>query len=107
MGMMQTTLETKLQRALAPEHLEVINESGKHNVPPGAESHFKVTIVAQAFDGNKLIERHREVNRILADELGSIHALSLQTLTPDEWRARGQTPHETPPCLGGSKSPGR
>lgn len=103
MGPVQTAIDAKLRRALSPEHLEVVNESGKHNVPPGSESHFKVTVVTREFEGEELIERHRKVNQVLADELsGVIHALSLNTLTPDEWRARRQTPHETPPCLGGS-----
>ena len=104
MNPIQTAMETKLRRALNPEHLEVLNESPRHNVPPGSESHFKVTVVARAFEGSELIDRHREINRILADELnGGVHALSLSALTPDEWRARGQAPYETPPCLGGSK----
>ncbi len=105
MGPIQATIEDKLRRALSPEHLEVSNESGKHNVPPGSESHFKVTVVSQNFDGNGLLERHREVNHILADELdGGVHALSLHTLTPSEWRARGEATRETPPCRGGSKA---
>jgi len=41
------------------EHLEVINESHKHNVPEGAESHFNVVIVSSAFEGKKLLTRHR------------------------------------------------
>ncbi len=105
MGPVQTTITAKLRRALSPDHLEVVNESGKHNVPPGSESHFKVTVVAREFEGKELIERHRKVNHVLADELDrAVHALSLNTLTPDEWRARKETTHETPPCLGGSSS---
>lgn len=104
MGPIQKTMEAKLRDALAPDHLELINESGSHNVPPGSESHFKATIVSHAFEGQSLIDRHREVNRVLSEELaGLIHALSLRTLTPDEWRTANETPHETPPCLGGSK----
>ena len=105
MESIQTAIETKLRQALHPEHLEVINESGKHNVPPGSESHFKVTVVTRAFEDSALIDRHREINHILATELaGGVHALSLQTLTPEEWRARGKVPHETPPCRGGGKN---
>ena len=101
----ETAIKTKLRQALKPEHMEVVNESGKHNVPPGSESHFKVTLVTSQFENRELIDRHREINRILEDELnGKIHALSLQTLTPDEWHARNRTSHQTPPCLGGEKS---
>ncbi|XP_073780991.1 bolA-like protein 1 isoform X1 [Danio rerio] len=40
----ETTIRTKLSKALNPEHLEVINESHMHAVPPGSESHFKVLV---------------------------------------------------------------
>jgi len=100
----QTEIEAKLIAALNPDHLEVINESGNHNVPPGSESHFKVVIVSQAFDGKMLIARHRMINEVLAEELQhKIHALALHTYTPAEWyEISGQAP-ASPPCLGGSK----
>ncbi len=100
----QTEIETKLTEALQPDHLEVINESGNHNVPPGSESHFKVVVVSQAFDGKMLVARHRAINEILAEELQhKIHALALHTYTPDEWQEKsGQAPL-SPPCLGGGK----
>lgn len=41
----QTRIEDKLGTNLDLKHLEVINESGNHNVPPGSESHFKVVLV--------------------------------------------------------------
>jgi BolA protein len=98
----RSTIETKLRAALDPEHLEILNESGSHAVPAGSESHFRLRVVSRAFDGQRLIERHRAVNRLLAAELaGSIHALALETLTPEEWAARGGAGRESPPCLGG------
>ncbi|MBL4866487.1 MAG: BolA/IbaG family iron-sulfur metabolism protein, partial [Pseudomonadales bacterium] len=45
----QDTIIQKLTAAWSPSHLEVINESYKHNVPEGAERHFKVIVAAQAF----------------------------------------------------------
>jgi len=99
-----TTIVIKLTDALAPAHLEVINESLLHNVPPDAETHFKVIIVTAAFDGLSLVKRHREINRILADELsGGVHALGLHTLTLAEWSAKGGEVAQSPKCLGGSK----
>ncbi len=100
----QTDIETKLTEALQPDHLEVINESSNHNVPPGSESHFKVVIVSQAFAGKMLVARHRVINEILAEELQhKIHALALHTYTPAEWQEKsGQAPL-SPPCLGGGK----
>ncbi len=93
----------KLRAALEPAHLSVVNESYKHNVPTGAETHFKVTVVSSRFDGVKLLARHRMVNAALADELaGEVHALSIKAKTPAQW-SRNATEHETPNCLGGSK----
>lgn len=98
----QAHIEQKLQLALSPLHLEVTNESHMHNVPDGSESHFKIFIVSDAFDGKMLIQRHRMVNQILENELKQIHAMALHTLTADEWADKGAAP-ESPPCMGGSK----
>lgn len=98
----QQHIEQKLQAEFHPQYIEVVNESGNHNVPPGSESHFKVTLVSDRFEGEKLIGRHRMVNTTLKAELGTIHALALHTFTPEEWTARGQAP-ESPQCMGGGK----
>ncbi len=102
---MQETIRNKIQQDLNPMHLEVVNESHMHNVPEGSESHFKVTVVSDSFQGEKLIARHRVINKLLADELRTgIHALALHTLTPDEWFEKGGRVPASPECLGGSKS---
>ena len=99
----QTTIQTKLN-SFAPVHLEVINESYMHSVPEGSESHFKVTVVTDQFEGKMLVARHRMVNELLAEEIaGPIHALSLHTMTPDEWIEKGGQVPDSPDCLGGSK----
>ena len=101
----QSTIASKINEALAPAHLEVINESHMHSVPPGSESHFKVVIVAGSFEGQRLIARQQKINGILADELkGPVHALTMQTLTPSEWQDRGGAVPDSPDCLGGSKA---
>lgn len=92
-----------LQGALAPTHLEVINESSGHNVPAGSETHFKVVVVSPVFEGESRIGRHRQINGLLADQLaGGVHALSIQAHTPDEWSARGQLVNASPECRGGN-----
>ena len=48
---LQAVIEQKLQAELKPSFLDVINESSMHNAPPGAESHFKVTVVSEKFEG--------------------------------------------------------
>ena len=101
---LQATIEAKLGEALHPVHLEVINESAMHNVPPGSETHFKVLVVSPAFAGLGLVDRHRRVNEALRDELrGGVHALSIRALTPDQWGEKSEG-FVSPPCLGGSKA---
>ncbi|MBW9267548.1 MAG: BolA/IbaG family iron-sulfur metabolism protein [Candidatus Thiodiazotropha sp. (ex. Lucinisca nassula)] len=103
MTTIQETIQTKLASAFAPLHLEVVNESHMHNVPEGSESHFKVVLVSEAFKGEKLINRHRQVNKVLTEELqGGVHALALHTLTPEDWFDQGGKVADSPPCLGGS-----
>lgn len=98
-------IEQQLNQQLTPVFLEVLDESYMHNVPDGAQSHFKVTVVSPAFEGKRLIARHREVNGLVAEALaGPVHALALHTYTPDEWQSRQQQTIESPQCRGGSKS---
>jgi BolA protein len=101
---MQFQIQQKIEQALKPEYLAVINESHLHNVPAGAESHFKVTVVSEQFNGKRLIARHQQINQILAEELaGQIHALALHTLTPDEYLAKAGKVADSPLCRGGNK----
>ena len=98
----QQTIETKLTEALSPLHLDVANESHKHNVPVNSETHFKVVVVSDAFKDQSLVNRHRTINRLLAEQLQTgIHALSLHTLTAAEWTARNNTVQDSPDCKGG------
>ena len=101
----QQAIENKLKSQFSPLHIEVVNESHMHNVPAGSESHFKVVLVSETFDGKPLIQRHRAVNSSLDAEIkGQIHALALHTMTPDEWFDKGGQAPDSPPCLGGGKS---
>lgn len=101
----QANIERKLSASLDTVHIDVMNESNRHNVPPGSESHFKVTVVSGGFEGQRLIGRHRLVNRLLKEELdGPVHALSIHAFTPEEWLERGGHISESPPCHGGEKS---
>lgn len=100
----RVVIEHKLTEAFHPSLLEVVDESHAHSVPEGAQSHFRVIVVADCFEGKQLVARHRLVNTALAEELsGPIHALALQTHTPAEWAERGGQARHSPPCMGGSK----
>ncbi|RUO65765.1 transcriptional regulator, BolA protein family [Pseudidiomarina planktonica] len=97
-------IEDKLVDAFTPSHLEVVNESHMHSSGAGAESHFKVVLVSQKFTGERLLNRHRAVNKVLADELlNHIHALALHTYTEEEWKDLFNGAPMSPPCMGGSK----
>ena len=101
----QQSIQTKIAAALAPSHLEVVNESHMHSVPPGSESHFRVVVVSDRFAGLPLVRRHQTVNQILEGEFGDgLHALSMQTLTGAEWRDRGGQTRASPACHGGGKA---
>lgn len=94
-------IESKLREALAPEVLEIENESGNHNVPKGSETHFKVVVVSRAFDGLTRVARQQLVYGALADELKSgLHALTIVSKSPGEWAKDASVP-ASPPCLGG------
>lgn len=101
---MQSTIEQKLASEFDADYLQVENESHMHNVAPGSESHFKVTIVSNSFNDQMLIKRHRKVNKALQLELQQIHALALHTLTPQEWQARAGSVVDSPKCRGGGKN---
>jgi BolA protein len=82
-------IERKLNEALAPERLDIVDESHKHaghaGARPEGESHFRVTVVSDAFQGKNRVQRQRLVYRALAEEMESdIHALALLTQTPEE-----------------------
>lgn len=100
------TLMERLRAHFRPMHLDILNESHLHNVPPGSESHFKVVIVSADFSGQSLVNRHRAVNAILGELFHQgLHALALHTMTPEEWFAQGGQAPASPPCLGGGAKP--
>ncbi|MCM2973116.1 BolA family protein [Larsenimonas suaedae] len=96
----QEVIEQKL-KDLNPDVLQVENESHKHHVPPNSETHFKVTLVSEAFEGFTQVKRHQRIYGMLSDELaGPVHALALHLYTPSEWEARGKARPESPNCMG-------
>ena len=104
-GPVQQSIYDDLQQAFDPSYLVVTNESGQHNVPAGSESHFKVVMVAAAFENQRLIRRHQSINHALADQLAhKIHALAIHAYTKDDWAAKGEKPPLSPNCLGGEQS---
>lgn len=85
----QRTIERKLRRAFSLLHLEVVNESHKHNLPDSLETHFKVTMVSAEFAGKTLLALHQLAYKILSQEIqAGVHALALHMLTEQEWQKK-------------------
>ena len=81
-------MRERLEASLAPERLEVIDESHRHAGHPGARDgrgHFHCIVVSSAFTGKSPLERHRMVYDALGDMmLTDIHALSISASTPSQ-----------------------
>lgn len=87
LGPIGMKMEEKLKQAFAPVELAIIDESHHHSGHSGTheegESHFKVKITAAAFADKPLVQRHRMVNEVLAEELKQrVHALSIVAKAP-------------------------
>lgn len=82
------SIRARLEDALAPQQLEIIDESHLHVGHAGARGgrgHFRVRIVAAAFAGVRPVQRHQLVYAALGDLMHTeIHALVLDTRAPDE-----------------------
>jgi BolA protein len=89
MGAVAQSLKKKLSSALAPETLDIVDQSALHaghaGATPGGETHFDIAITAAAFEGLNRVARQRLVYGLVAEELaGPVHALSLTTKAPGE-----------------------
>ncbi len=73
-----SSIEESIRAGLECTHLEV----------HGDGAHFEAVIVSPRFAGLSRVRRHQLVYSALGTRMGGeIHALSMQTLTPEEWRA--------------------
>ena len=83
-------IEETLRRELDAEPVVVVDESHLHAGHAGARGgagHFRAVIVSARFEGKGPVERQRLVYAALAAEMDrEIHALSMRTLTPAQWR---------------------
>ncbi|HEX2650903.1 MAG TPA: BolA family protein [Burkholderiales bacterium] len=82
-------MRRRLQAALAPEKLELIDDSAAHaghaGAAPGGNTHWRLTIVSAQFAGKPTVARHRLVYEALGDLMQNpIHALSITARAPQE-----------------------
>lgn len=87
---MRAAIESRLRESLAATHVEVVDESHLHAGHAGAKSgggHFRALIVSEQFAGLSRVKAQQLVYGVMGAWMGKeIHALSMQTLTPEEWR---------------------
>lgn len=88
-GPVATEIEARLNAALSPARLAVINDSASHRGHMGddgsGESHFTVEIESAAFAGQSRLARQRMVNAALGDLLAErVHALAIRATVPGE-----------------------
>lgn len=84
------TLIRERLASLAPEAVELYDESSEHVGHAGARSgggHYQLTIVSGQFQGQSKVARHRMIYAALAGLMGSrIHALAITAWTPEEFQ---------------------
>lgn len=86
---MDDLIKRLIEENLHPSHMELINESFKHAGHAGdngtGQTHYKLIVVSDMFEGMSRVERHKHVMLILegAFETG-LHALSLELYTPQQ-----------------------
>ena len=85
LGPVGTRIKQKLEAALGPSRLDVLDESDLHAGHAGShsqgESHFRVRIMAEALNGLSRVNQHRRINEVLAEDLRSrVHALAIEVI---------------------------
>ena len=97
-SLLETHISELLQQAFFPDILEVTNESSMHS--RGVETHFRVLCVSSYFEGKSRVQRQQDVYRVLNHIVkDQIHALAMNTLTPEEWEKSSKN-FSSPNCAG-------
>jgi acid stress-induced BolA-like protein IbaG/YrbA len=74
------SIKQSIEAALPCQHVEVLGDG----------EHFQALVVSEQFAGRSRVQRHQLVYAALGDRMREeIHALSMRTLTPQEWRSGG------------------
>lgn len=94
MGGMREAIEARLHERLAASLVEVVDESHLHAGHAGARGgggHFRAVIVSERFAGLSRVKAQQLVYAALGEWMGrEIHALAMQTFTPEQWARRGK-----------------
>lgn len=96
-GPIEQSIVSKLSTALLPTYFKIANDSHKHAHHAGirgaenkTESHFRLEIVSNDFEGKNMPSRHRIIYSLLDDEFKNkgLHALQMKTKTPEEFEKK-------------------
>ncbi|KAK6192228.1 hypothetical protein SNE40_003734 [Patella caerulea] len=82
MSAIQAQIEEKLKSELKTTFLQL------EDLSDGCGSKFQAMIVSPLFEGKPLLQRHRLVNSTIAEEMKTVHAFQMKTLTPQQWEAQ-------------------
>lgn len=88
--MIENRLKSLLEQGFDPECITIENQSALHHghlsSPDTGDSHFKITIVSDKFNGMSRLQRHQFVNTFVSSLFDEgLHALSLELLSPSEY----------------------
>jgi acid stress-induced BolA-like protein IbaG/YrbA len=73
------SIQLNIAQNMVTEHLSVVGDG----------QHFEAVVVSEAFAGKNRVQRHQLVYQTLGDRMrAEIHALSMKTFTPQEWRSQ-------------------
>lgn len=76
-------LTDKLKKSLEADHVDIEDLSNC-----GCGMKFDAILVSSKFEGQPILKRQRLVNEILSDEMKHIHAFTMQTWTPNQWKEK-------------------
>jgi BolA protein len=88
-GPIATEMLARLNSALSPTNIELIDDSEQHRghggYNPAGESHFSLSIESPAFVGRNRVERQRMIYAALGELMAErVHALSIRAIAPGE-----------------------
>jgi BolA protein len=95
-----------LKAKLSPQHIEVVDESAMHSrrTPDRPETHFKIIIVSNEFEGLSRVQRQQRVYEPLKDLFAEgLHAVTQNTFTPAEWAKQPEL-IDSPSCVSKKKN---
>lgn len=86
---MEERIRTAIEQGLAPDSLEIVDESSLHaghaGSRPGGETHYRISVVSDRFEGVGRVQRQQMVYGLLDDAFAAgLHALAMTTKAPSE-----------------------